>query len=231
MSITSIVDSLTGNKQPTGTNPTINAFVAKWGGAAAAAGAALHIPTSYVLAQWGMESNWGRSLAGQNNLAGIKCTNGDCSGAYQNFSKPQDFVSEYVKSVSSDFEGLKTQPNVSPSHPLTIQGIFGQYVPGSAYASIPASSYASRVQNFYNELTHNSGQLSTIKPSFNVPSVNNVGPFNNAFTGFFSGLSNLYSPIEMFFMSLVGLGLIIGGMLLVLKSDETRVRKEVKKNA
>lgn len=223
------------------TESQIQAFINKWKGPAAAAAKSLNIPTAYVLAQWGMESNYGTQTptGSPYNLAGIKCTNGNCAGPYQVFTNAESFVQAYTQSVHNDF----ARPSSNASGGLggfgTVADYFGHYVPGHDYASIPASSYANRVQAVLN--TFGSQGLSTASsasPSFTVPAqIAPVGSFssvtgNSQLTPILSMFSKEGTVLEKFGMGVVGGILIIIGILFLGDwMPKKAVTKEVKKHA
>lgn len=225
---------------------TIKAFIAQWSSAASAAGKALGIEPAYVLAQWAMESNYGQSPAGTNNVAGIKCSGRNCSSnGFQNFTSQASFANAYVKSVSSDFSYFQSSKVPFGSRYSTapsVSEVFGSYVPGHAYASIPASSYASRVSSFLNALGTTGTQTpnsASPTPGVSAPSgpgiFGNLGQdLTNAITSPFTSLfHSVVNPIESFAMGLVGVVLIGGGIVLLVLSDPktTKTVKTVAKTA
>ncbi len=88
-------------------------FVRYWYPYAVQAGAALHVPASWILAQWAHETGYGtQAHQGQYNPGNIMQ-----SGAPKNFTSPAAFVSEYIASAKADFPGL--------SHPTAPAVAFG----------------------------------------------------------------------------------------------------------
>lgn len=92
------------------------AFEAKYGSAAARAAKKLGVSKSLILAQWGVETGWGKSIInGTNNLGNIK----DFSGAgvsatdnmtgsvdkYRQFSSTDDFADSYADLIARKYPG------------------------------------------------------------------------------------------------------------------------------
>lgn len=93
------------------------AFEQKYGSAADKAGKALGVDKKLILAQWGLETGWGKSIVpGTNNLGNIK----DFSGAgvaatdnatgsvdrYKKFASTDDFADSYVSLMKRKYGGV-----------------------------------------------------------------------------------------------------------------------------
>lgn len=95
----------------------VNAFAQQYGAAAAKAGAALGVNPDLLLAQWGHETGWGKSvIPGTNNLGNIKAGKGQGGVAatdngtgsrdkYMNFNSPEAFADHYANYVNTRYKG------------------------------------------------------------------------------------------------------------------------------
>ncbi len=94
-----------------------SAYDAQWSAAAQQAAAQLHIPASWILAQWAVEYG-GSNGAGQgsNNPADLRALPGQsASGSgFANFSSLPAFVAEYVTTMRRDFSYF-ANPVASPT--------------------------------------------------------------------------------------------------------------------
>lgn len=100
-----------------GPGENVMAFAQQYGPAAAKAGAALGVDPDLLLAQWGQETGWGKSvIPGTNNLGNIKAGKGQGGTAatdnmtgsrdnYLNFATPEDFADHYAGLVKTRYKG------------------------------------------------------------------------------------------------------------------------------
>ena len=79
-------------------------FLHYWQGAAKSAASQLGIPSSWILAQWAMETGWGTQRTMGVNNPGNVGPNG--SGGWVNYPSQQAFVAAYVASMVHDFPGF-----------------------------------------------------------------------------------------------------------------------------
>lgn len=92
-------------------------FEEKYGAAAERAGKAIGVDKKLVLAQWGVETGWGKSIIpGSNNLGNIKDFSGGGIGArdnatggidkYRQFSSTDEFADHYVGLMNRRYKGV-----------------------------------------------------------------------------------------------------------------------------
>lgn len=107
-------DQLIGAIKPTSYSPS--SFAAQYGGIADAVGQKLGVDRNVLLAQWGHETGWGKSvIPGTNNLGNIKDFSGggvaardNMTGsmdAYRAYASPSDFASDYASLISRKYPG------------------------------------------------------------------------------------------------------------------------------
>lgn len=95
----------------------VAAFADKYGGVAQRAGAALGVDPNLLLAQWGQETGWGKSvIPGTNNLGNIKAVRGQGGVAatdnmtgsrdnYLNFENADAFADHYAGLIGRRYQG------------------------------------------------------------------------------------------------------------------------------
>lgn len=107
-----------------GGGSSIDQFRRQYGGAAERAGSALGVDPSLILAQWGLETGWGRSvIPGTNNLGNIKAIGGwqgpsvrahdraeGSNDPYRAYKSADDFADDYVRLISGDKRYRETAP-------------------------------------------------------------------------------------------------------------------------
>jgi len=102
-------DQLIGSIKPTSYSPS--SFAAQYGGIADAVGQKLGVDRNVLLAQWGHETGWGKSVVpGTNNLGNIKDLSGagvsardnmtGSTDAYRAYASPSDFASDYASLIA-----------------------------------------------------------------------------------------------------------------------------------
>jgi len=107
-------DQLIGSIKPTSYSPT--SFAAQYGGIADAVGQKLGVDRNVLLAQWGHETGWGKSvIPGTNNLGNIKDLSGGgvsardnmtgSTDAYRAYASPGDFATDYASLISRKYPG------------------------------------------------------------------------------------------------------------------------------
>ncbi|EKS9798229.1 MULTISPECIES: glucosaminidase domain-containing protein [Burkholderia] len=107
-------DQLIGSIKPTSYTPS--SFAAQYGGVADAVGQKLGVDRNVLLAQWGHETGWGKSvIPGTNNLGNIKDFSGagvaardnmtGSTDAYRAYASPSDFASDYASLISRKYPG------------------------------------------------------------------------------------------------------------------------------
>lgn len=100
--------------KPAGAKMTPSDFAAKYGAAAAKAGAALGVDSRTILGQWGLETGWGKSvIPGTNNLGNIKDFSGSGVAAkdnmtgsvdkYRAYASADAFADDYVSLVKRKY--------------------------------------------------------------------------------------------------------------------------------
>jgi len=101
---------------PNNVNQNVANFQQQYGAAAQRAGDKLGVDPKLLLAQWGNETGWGKSvIPGTNNLGNIKDFSGGGVGArdnatgstdkYRQFSSPEDFADNYASLISRKYPG------------------------------------------------------------------------------------------------------------------------------
>lgn len=136
----------------------VSSFAQTYGGAAQRAGTALGVDPKILLAQWGLETGWGKSIVpGTNNLGNIKDLSGGGVAAtdnmtgshdkYRSFASPDDFADNYVKLINSKYRGAVGAGADA--------GRFATALKASGYAEDPA--YAAKVQAAYGMLNGQPG--------------------------------------------------------------------------
>ncbi|MDR8069428.1 glycoside hydrolase family 73 protein [Burkholderia cenocepacia] len=91
-------------------------FVQQYGGVADSVGKQLGVDRNVLLAQWGHETGWGKSvIPGTNNLGNIKDFSGGgvaardnmtgSTDAYRAYASPSDFASDYAGLISRKYPG------------------------------------------------------------------------------------------------------------------------------
>lgn len=105
-----------GAPAPTGKQGKVAAFADKYGAAAARAAESLGVEPNVVLANWGHETGWGKSIIpGTNNLGNIKAVRGQGGVAatdnmtgsrdnYMNFESPDAFADHYVSLINKRYK-------------------------------------------------------------------------------------------------------------------------------
>lgn len=107
-------DQLIGAIKPTSYSPS--SFAAQYGGVADAVGKQLGVDRNVLLAQWGHETGWGKSvIPGTNNLGNIKDLSGGgvsardnmtgSTDAYRAYASPSDFASDYASLIARKYPG------------------------------------------------------------------------------------------------------------------------------
>ncbi|MCA8331894.1 glucosaminidase domain-containing protein [Burkholderia cepacia] len=107
-------DQLLGAIKPSTFTPA--SFAAQYGGVADAVGQKLGVDRNVLLAQWGHETGWGKSvIPGTNNLGNIKDFSGGgvaardnmtgSTDAYRAYASPNDFASDYASLISRKYPG------------------------------------------------------------------------------------------------------------------------------
>jgi flagellum-specific peptidoglycan hydrolase FlgJ len=140
-------------------------FGGTYGAAAKRAGDALGVDPNVVLAQWGMETGWGKSIVpGTNNLGNIK----DFTGAgveatdnqngsvdkYQQFDSPDVFADHYVDLIRRKYPGAMGAGADAAR--------FGAALKAGGYAEDP--DYAAKVQASYRMLANKAAPSAAQKP-------------------------------------------------------------------
>lgn len=121
---------------------TPDTFSSQYGAAAQRAAEQLGVDPSLVLAQWGHETGWGKSIPGENNLGNIKGAGSapvrdNMTGSmdsYQNFDSPEHFADQYASLILRKYPGAVGAQNAST---------FGGALKAGGYAEDP--SYALRI--------------------------------------------------------------------------------------
>lgn len=121
---------------------TPDTFSSQYGAAAQRAAEQLGVDPSLVLAQWGHETGWGKSIPGENNLGNIKGAGSapvrdNMTGSmdsYQNFDSPEQFADHYASLILRKYPGAVAAKNAST---------FGGALKAGGYAEDP--SYALRI--------------------------------------------------------------------------------------
>ncbi|HHT8835101.1 TPA: glucosaminidase domain-containing protein [Burkholderia cenocepacia] len=107
-------DQLLGALKPVAYTPA--SFAAQYGGVADTVGQKLGVDRNVLLAQWGHETGWGKSVVpGTNNLGNIKDFSGGgvsardnmtgSTDAYRAYASPSDFASDYASLISRKYPG------------------------------------------------------------------------------------------------------------------------------
>ncbi|WP_321967666.1 glucosaminidase domain-containing protein [Burkholderia cepacia] len=107
-------DQLLGAIKPSMFTPA--SFAAQYGGVADTVGQKLGVDRNVLLAQWGHETGWGKSvIPGTNNLGNIKDFSGGgvaardnmtgSTDAYRAYASPSDFASDYASLISRKYPG------------------------------------------------------------------------------------------------------------------------------
>lgn len=107
-------DQLIGSIKPTSYSPA--SFAAQYGGVADTVGKQLGVDRNVLLAQWGHETGWGKSvIPGTNNLGNIKDLSGGgvsardnmtgSTDAYRAYASPSDFASDYASLIARKYPG------------------------------------------------------------------------------------------------------------------------------
>ena len=102
---------------PSNVNQNVANFQQQYGAAAQRAGDALGVDPKLLLAQWGNETGWGKSvIPGTNNLGNIKDFSGGGVGArdnmtgsndrYRTFASPEDFADNFVGLMQRKYPGV-----------------------------------------------------------------------------------------------------------------------------
>ncbi|KUZ35282.1 glucosaminidase domain-containing protein [Burkholderia territorii] len=105
-------DQLIGSIKPATFSPT--SFAAQFGGVADAVGKQLGVDRNVLLAQWGHETGWGKSvIPGTNNLGNIKDLSGGgvaardnmtgTTDSYRAYASPSDFASDYASLIARKY--------------------------------------------------------------------------------------------------------------------------------
>lgn len=105
-------DQLIGSIKPATFSPT--SFAAQYGGVADSVGQKLGVDRNVLLAQWGHETGWGKSvIPGTNNLGNIKDFSGGgvsaldnmtgSTDSYRAYASPADFASDYAGLISRKY--------------------------------------------------------------------------------------------------------------------------------
>lgn len=134
-------------------------FQQQYGAAAQRAADQLGVDPKLLLAQWGMETGWGRSVVpGTNNLGNIKDFTGggvratdNMTGSrdgYRKFTTPEEFADHYVGLMSRKYPGVQGAGSDPAKFAAGLKG----------YAEDPA--YASKIAGAYKRLGGNSQNLS-----------------------------------------------------------------------
>jgi len=145
-------ESLLASVKPKANTP--ESFSAQYGGIAEATGKQLGVDPKLLLAQWGLETGWGKSVVpGTFNLGNIKDVSGGGVAATDNMTGSRDKYRAYESpdAFASDFAGLinrKYKGAVGAGSDATkfLTGLQG-------YAEDP--NYAAKVQAAYKRLTPN----------------------------------------------------------------------------
>ncbi|RQY67283.1 hypothetical protein DF109_08015 [Burkholderia stagnalis] len=107
-------DQLLGSIKPATYTPA--SFAAQYGGVADSVGQQLGVDRNVLLAQWGHETGWGKSvIPGTNNLGNIKDFSGGgvtardnmtgSTDAYRAYATPSDFASDYAGLIARKYPG------------------------------------------------------------------------------------------------------------------------------
>ncbi|MDN7654308.1 glucosaminidase domain-containing protein [Burkholderia multivorans] len=105
-------DQLLGSIKPAAFTPA--SFAAQYGGVADAVGKQLGVDRNVLLAQWGHETGWGKSvIPGTNNLGNIKDMSGGgvsardnmmgTTDSYRAYASPADFAADYASLISRKY--------------------------------------------------------------------------------------------------------------------------------
>lgn len=116
------------------------AFAAKYGPAAAKAGAALGVDSRAILGQWGLETGWGKSvIPGTNNLGNIKDFSGGGVSAKDNMTGSVDKYRSYASAdaFADDYVSLIKRKYPKAVGAATAES-FAQALKSGGYAEDPA---------------------------------------------------------------------------------------------
>lgn len=116
------------------------AFAAKYGAAAAKAGAALGVDSRTILGQWGLETGWGKSvIPGTNNLGNIKDFSGGGVAAKDNMTGSVDKYRSYASAdqFADDYVNLIKRKYPKAVGAATAES-FAQALKSGGYAEDPA---------------------------------------------------------------------------------------------
>lgn len=144
-------------------NAKTEAFRTQYAAAAQAAGTALGVAPDVLLAQWGLETGWGKSvIPGTNNLGNIKDMSGagvsatdnmtGSSDKYRVYNSPEEFAADYTSLIKRKYPaavGAGGDP-VKFASALKLGG----------YAEDP--NYVSSIANTFNTLTGSSVQAPAV---------------------------------------------------------------------
>lgn len=135
-----------------------DAFAQQYGAVAAKAGEQLGVDPNALLAQWGLETGWGKSvIPGTNNLGNIKDFSGKGVEATDNLTKSRDKYRAYdsVDAFADDYVGLIKRRYPNAVGQKTVQG-FAQALKDGGYAEDP---------EYVQKLVSSAGQEYTPAPS------------------------------------------------------------------
>lgn len=129
------------------------AFASTYGAAAQRAGEKLGVDANTLLAQWGLETGWGKSvIPGTNNLGNIKDFSGTGTAATDNMTGGTDKYMKFAdaNAFADHYAGL-----ISRKYPEAIgagsdAGVFANALAARGYAQDP--NYASKIQGAYGTL-------------------------------------------------------------------------------
>lgn len=218
-------------------NAQVIAFSNEWYPYAQQAGKQLGIPASWVLSQWGMESNWGQQPTGTNNVAGILTKSASGNYVGQNFASPADFVSSYVNAVKSDFTWY-TQGNNTNNQGTALTTPYDLFSGNINYSvSDTGAQYGSKVQGAFQTLqstitnaTALPSSLSSLKSSLTSRTVGYSAPTGSIVTGSGGIVTNpasLYgsanSPgwLTQVLYGAAGIALVIIGVVFLVSGSKT----------
>ncbi len=186
-------DQLIGSIKPTSYSPT--SFAAQYGGVADAVGKQLGVDRNVLLAQWGHETGWGKSVVpGTNNLGNIKDLSGGgvsardnmtgSTDAYRAYASPGDFATDYASLISRKYPGAVGAG--------TDMNRYASALKAAGYAEDP--QYVAKLQGAMQTVQRAQAPAQAQQPAAQPGMLARVG---NAVATAFSGTANAATPQEL----------------------------------
>lgn len=204
----------------------ISDFISTYGDLANSVASQTGLSQSEVLGQWGLETGWGSSFAGQNNFGNVSP-----GGKVANYSTPQAGAQAYMNALASE--------KIPTADLGTTPALFGKALQSAGYATDP--NYADKVYAATMSVQNAMGGSAT-------PVASNQSPFMSMMTnqdGTAKALTNadgsavqgpnlnvvqwLSSRLGDFSLVFFGLVLGVGALLISQKSTVIQIAKTVAK--